>query len=61
MAYLQIRENSKRVMLDQFVNDFNIAEAIFENNLDEYSLFHSTLNLHKADRKDKIEDIEFSC
>jgi hypothetical protein len=61
MAYLHIREGGKPVMLDQFVSDFNIAGAIFESNLNEYSLFHSALNVQKANKKDKVEDIKFSC
>jgi hypothetical protein len=58
---LQIKEGGSPVMFDQFANDVDIAAAILEGNLNKDLLFHSALNAWKADRRDKIEDINFSC
>jgi hypothetical protein len=42
-------------MVNQFANDFDIAEALSDGNLDEDSLFHSRLNMRKVDRDEKAK------
>jgi hypothetical protein len=61
MADLQIREDDLFVMLDHFASDFDIAEAILEGKLDDDLLFHSALNVWKADKRDKIGTLAFFC
>jgi hypothetical protein len=40
-------------MAIQFTSDFDIAKAISDGNFDEDSLFHSGLNIWKADRNEE--------
>jgi hypothetical protein len=45
-----MKEGSRLVVVNQFSSDFNIAEAISDDNLDKDSLFHSDINIRKVDR-----------
>jgi hypothetical protein len=53
IAYLQIKEGSRPVIVKQFARYFNIIEAISDGNLDEDSLFHSGFSRRNADRNEE--------
>jgi hypothetical protein len=38
-------------MVNQFANDFHVAEAMFDGKVDEYWLLHCAINVQKVDKK----------
>jgi hypothetical protein len=53
------REGILPVMLSLFASDFIIPQIIFDDNIDKDSLFHSGINIQKAEKKKQNRQYQF--